>query len=99
MHSNGICPTVVAKVIPLLSFIIIRGLLSCVEKDYKDMQCRMLQDGKVQNQRLARRHQVPLLQQFFLLAQLEYLFEPDKISVHIAFISMLYLYLVTAQFI
>lgn len=88
----------VAKVILFLSFLIIRGLLSCTEKDYKDIRCRMLQDRKVQNQRLAWRHQGLLLKQFFLLAQLEYLFEPDKISVHIAFISTLYLYSVTPLF-
>lgn len=97
--SNRICPTAAAKVILFLSFLIIRGLLSCAEKDYKDIQCRMLQDGKVQNQRVACRHQGPLLQLFFLLAQLEYLFEPDKISVRTALISILYLYPVTALFI
>lgn len=89
----------VAKVILFLSFLIIGDLLSCAEKDYKYIQCRMSQDRKVQNQRLACRHQGPLLQQFFLLAQLEYLLEPDKISVHITFISILYLYPVTALFI
>lgn len=78
-----------------LSFLIIRGLLSCREKDYKDILCRVLQDGKVWNQRLACRHQGLLLQQLFLPAQLEDLFESDKISVHMAFISILYLYPVT----
>jgi len=86
-------------VILFLSFLITRGLLSCSEKDYKDILCRVLQDGKVQNQSLAYGHQGPLLQQFFLPAQLEYLFESDKISAHMAFISILYLCPVTALFI
>lgn len=81
-----------------LSFLIIRGLLSCAETDYKDIQCRVLQDGKVRNQRFAWRHQGPLLQLLFFLAQLEYLFRPAKISMHITFISILYLYPVTALF-
>lgn len=91
IHRRRISCTVAAKVILFLPFVTISVFSGCVEKDYKNIQCTMVQDGKVQNQRLACRHQCPLLQRFFLLAQLGYLLEPDKISVYIT-VFLLYIY-------